>query len=255
MTTSGPKTPDMSRIETLLFANRDLLADLVLDDLLVACKAHPTITGSDGKSRDLTRTCAILAAWDRKDEMSSVGAHIFREFAREERVPGEEDPATAADFWLTPFDPNDPVTTPRGLRVTGDAPLQALARAADRLEAAGVALDARLGDIQFIERNGVRIALHGGLIYNRISLTLQHGGYTEPMGSADSYLQVVTFDAQGPVADTLLVNSQSSDAGSPWYADQAPLYVKKQWVHPPFSLKDVAGAAIEPPTHLVLQQE
>ena len=246
-----PRIPDMKRIEGILFSNRDHMAELVLDDLIGQCRVNPSVTTKDGRVHDLLEACDILAAWDRKDELTSVGAQIFREFSRQVRVPGEEDAATAADFWGTSFDPADPVNTPKGLLTTTRAPLEALARGVDRLEQNGVALNASLGDIQFIERAGRRIPLHGGLIFNRISLTLQHGGYTEPMGSADSYIQVVAFDAHGPVADTLLVNSQSSDEGSPWYADQAPLYVQKQWLRPPFTPSEVSAAAIEPPTHLV----
>lgn len=104
-----------------------------------------------------------------------------------------------------------------------------------------------LGDIQFIERNGKRIPLHGGLIFNRISLTLKAGvGYTEPMGTADSYIQVVTFDEHGPVADILLVDSQSGDSDSPWFADQAELYSRKKWVRAPFTRAEIASHKIAP---------
>jgi hypothetical protein len=102
--------------------------------------------------------------------------------------------------------------------------------------------------LQFIERHGKRIPLHGGMIFNRISLTLKTGvGYTEPMGSADSYIQVVTFDDGGPVADILLVHSQSGDPDSPWYADQEELYDKKRWVRAPFTASEITQKAIAPP--------
>jgi len=223
----------------------------VLDDLLRECRAAPEVTWSDGTVHDLRDACDVLQAWDRRDELDSIGAHIFREFAREVRGPRAEDPATLGDFWRVPFDPTDPITTPRGLRESGAAAaLQALSRAVDRLASAGVPLGAKLGDVQYLVRNGQRIPVHGGLIYNRISLTLQAGGYTEPMGSADSYLQVVTFGAQGPIADTLLVHSQSTDPESPWYSDQTVMYSQKQWVHPPFTGAAIASAAIEPPLRL-----
>jgi acyl-homoserine-lactone acylase len=239
---------DMGRLESDLFSNRDYLAELVLDDLLDACARTPLIKMPDGSSRDLTQACSILRRWDRKDNLASVGAQVFREFARQERAPGEEDPAAASAFWRVPFDPDHPLDTPRGLNISTQAPLEALARAVDRLEKAQIPLDSRLGDIQFIDRNGERIPLHGGLIFNRISLTLKPGvGYTEPIGSADSYIQVVTFDQNEPVADILLVNSQSSDPDSPWFADQAKLYSQKQWVRVPFTAAQIASHAIGPP--------
>jgi acyl-homoserine-lactone acylase len=243
---SDPRN-DQSRIEEILFSNEDMLAELVLDDLLKACRASPQVTAVDGRPQDLTEACRILSAWDRRHDLDSRGAHLFREFAREVRAPGEEDPATLPGFWSTPFDPAHPLTTPAGLNTATDAPLRALGRAVKRLEAAHVPLDARLGDIQFIERNGRRLPLHGGLVFNRISLTLTPGvGYTEPMASADSYIQVVGFSDAGPVADTLLVDSQSSDPASPWHADQAELYRTKRWVRAPYSAADVAKEAIAP---------
>jgi acyl-homoserine-lactone acylase len=146
-----------------------------------------------------------------------------------------------------PFDAARPLTTPAGLNTTTDAPLRALGRAVKRLEAAHIPLDTRLGDIQFITRNGRRLPLHGGLVFNRISLTLTPDvGYIEPMASANSYIQVVGFSDVGPVADTLLVDSQSSDPASPWHADQAELYRSKRWVRAPYSAADVAKAAIVP---------
>ena len=244
---------DMSRLESVLFSNRDYLAELVLDDLLEACARTPLIKMPDGSTRDLTQACSILRRWDRKDNLASVGAQIFREFARQERAPGEEDAAAASAFWRVPFDPDHPLDTPRGLNTSTQAPLEALARAIDRLEKAKIPLDSTLRDIQFIERNGERIPLHGGLIFNRISLTLKPGaGYTEPIGSADSYIQVVSFDQNEPVADILLVNSQSSDPDSPWFADQAKLYSQKQWVRAPFTAAQIASHAIGPPLVLAI---
>ena len=240
---------DMERLESLLFSNRDYLAELVLDDLLQACSKS---TAANGLSPHLREACAVLSRWNRKDELDSVGATLFREFAREEKPAGEEDPATVADFWSTPFDPAQPLTTPRGLNTSTAAPLAALSRAADRLVEAGAPFDEPLGEVQFIERNGRRIPLHGGLVFNRISLTLKpRVGYTEPIGSATSYIQVVTFDSKGPVADTLLVNSQSGDPDSPWYADQADLYSRKEWVHVPFFRQDIQSQAIGKPLVLV----
>ena len=57
-------------------------------------------------------------------------------------------------------------------------------------------------------------------------------------------MQVVTFDANGPVADGLLSYSQSTDPASPYYADQTWLYSRKQWNHLPFSDADIASQAI-----------
>lgn len=236
---------DMERMEAMMFSNRDYLAELVLDELLAACpKGVPGASSSETRAI-MQHACEVLSQWDRKDNLDSRGAALFREFAREVKPAGAEDPSGAAIFWSVPFDPNQPLQTPSGLNVESAAPLEALLRAAGRLTKANIPLDKPLGEIQFIERNGERIPLHGGLIFDRISLTLAPDvGYTEPIGSADSYIQVVTFDKDGPLADTLLVNSQSSDTDSPWYADQADLYRQKHWVGMPYAAEDVQRHAI-----------
>ena len=58
-----------------------------------------------------------------------------------------------------------------------------------------------------------------------------------------SYIQVVTFDAKGPVADAVLSYSQSTDPASPHYADQTWLYSKKGWHRLPFHPADIAKEA------------
>ncbi len=76
---------------------------------------------------------------------------------------------------------------------------------------------AKLGDYQTEPKNGVRIALHGGVgnidgSYN--SLTMRSGltatGYNG-VHWGESYIQTVSFDDQGPVAQAMLTYGQSTD--------------------------------------------
>ncbi|WP_163593594.1 penicillin acylase family protein, partial [Klebsiella variicola] len=78
-------------------------------------------------------------------------------------------------------------------------------------------------------------------------------GFTDPVNPSNSYIQVVTFDASGPVADAVLASSQSADPASPFFADQTWLYSRKQWLRLPFSHRDVARAAIGPKTVLRIE--
>ena len=68
------------------------------------------------------------------------------------------------------------------------------------------------------------------------------GGNTPRHGS--SYVQVVGFDAQGPVADTVLSYSQSPDPASPWYADQTRPFSKKAWTPFPFTPAQIEAARV-----------
>jgi acyl-homoserine-lactone acylase len=140
-----------------------------------------------------------------------------------------------------PFDPADPVHTPRGLDLSPESAKvlrTALADAVQVLGKRGVALDAPWGSLQHAVRNDERIPIHGGSgqlgLMNMQESPWQDGvGYVPVHGS--SYMQVVTFDANGPIADAVLSYSQSTDPASPHYADQTHLYSAKRWSRLPFT--------------------
>jgi acyl-homoserine-lactone acylase len=226
-------------LEHILFSGRSLQAELVLDNLLAAC--HPqTVT-------DIQRGCAALAKWDRHYTLDSTGAHLFSEFVEQLKHPGTEDLGTTAEAWRVGFDSADPVHTPRDFNVDNPGVFPALARAVAKLDKASIPLDAKLGNVQFVVRGQDRIPLPGGSTYSALHATLvPNVGYTDPMQPSNSYIQVVTFDAAGPVADAILASSQSPDPRSPFYADQTWAYSRQQWTRLPFSRDAVAAAAIGP---------
>jgi acyl-homoserine-lactone acylase len=213
-------------LQRLAFANRVHAAELVLPQLLPMCE-------SNGDSA-IRAACKALASWDRRAELDSRGAVLFREFWNvASAIPGK---------WATPFNPADPVNTPAGVS-TAAAPamMAALKQAAVKLQRLGIALDARLGDYQDDTRNGVRVPMHGAIgdvdgSYNSIHMSgeLEATGYHK-VAWGTSYVQTVTFDDKGPVAKAMLVYGQSVDPKSPWYADQLPLFSQKRWPALPFS--------------------
>ena len=71
---------------------------------------------------------------------------------------------------------------------------------------------------------------------------LSDAGYPVQWGS--SYIQTVTFDERGPVAEAIMVYGQSSEPGSPYSFDQLEMYAEKEWMPLPFHPDDVAGARI-----------
>jgi len=238
---------DMETLKGLMYANRVYGAEAVLDDVLAFCE-------EDGAVDD-PRACEVLAAWDRKVDLDSRGAQVFVEFWRVIRNRLGNDFQNVVDsdeFWLVDFDPADPLNTPSGIDLSVEANRDllsvALFEASFNLEANGVPLDARWGDVQFLERNGENVPIHGGPgpmgVYGAISVGLSQGGYANP-GSGNSYIQAVTWDeSECPVADVILVPSQSTNPESPHFADQTKLYSDKQWVRFPFCEDDIAAAQI-----------
>jgi acyl-homoserine-lactone acylase len=67
-------------------------------------------------------------------------------------------------------------------------------------------------------------------------------GYVPVHGS--SYVQVVTFDDAGPVAEAVLSYSQSTDPASAHFADQTELYSRKEWNPLPFSAKAIEAQQV-----------
>ena len=235
---------DLVAIEAMVLDNRNYLASIVLDDLLGVC--------SDATQAGAREACAVLKSWDRRDDLGSKGAHLFREWWN------AASPTPA--FMRVPFNPADPVNTPSGLNVANPdvraKAIDALDRAATAVLAAGFALDAPLGDVQGRVVKGLRIPVHGGTtsegVLNVIdSDPLGRNGYAPTSGT--SYLQAVTFDGRGPVADALLTYGQSSQPDSPYAFDQLTLFSKKRWLPLPFYPADIAAMRIGEPLTLTLR--
>ena len=246
----NPITP--AALKTLMLSGTSLQADLVVPALVASCAHTPSVTLKDGMLVDIAEACAVLRNWDRRYDLDSRGAHLFAMFVSKLHPPGE-DLAFDPTLWRKPFDPSAPLSTPRDFDAANPRVLVTLGEAVRTLRQASVSLSAPLHEVQFVERGGQRIPLHGGATFSAISAALVPGlGFTSPLNPSNSYLQVVSFDPQGPVADAILASSQTPDPASPFYADQTWLYARKTWVRLPFRRNDVAAAAIAPKTVLTI---
>ena len=221
----GKIDPAVAR--TMAFANKSLAAELVVDRLLSVCASVP----------DLSEACGVLSRWDRRFDVDSRGAYLFATFWDNVR--------TLPKLWSVAFDAADPVNTPRDLMTEGEngtRVLTALRAAVAKVGKDGIALDARWGDVQFAVRGKDRIAVHGANhplgVLNMQRSNPVPGGLVPVHGT--SYIQVVSFDDAGPVADALLSYSQSTDPASPHYADQTRAFATKSWHRLPFLPADIA---------------
>ncbi|MFJ9722702.1 penicillin acylase family protein [Streptomyces sp. NPDC101209] len=227
------------------FADRVPAGDLAAADAAKACAALPggTAIAGDGTTVDVSAACPVLAAWDRTMDTGSRGALLFDRFWR--KLTAAVPPGR---LWKVPFSAADPVHTPNTLDTAAPGFATALADAVAELRGRGTALDARLGDHQYVVRGGERIAVPGGSsrlgVWNVIEPTWDpsSGAYTGvPFGS--SHLQAVGWDGGGcPVARTLLTYSQSSNPNSPHYSDQTRLLSGERWVTARFCEKDVLAS-------------
>lgn len=230
---------DHERAKAMAFANKSLAADLAMPELLTLCAK------AEGAA---ARGCAALAKWDRRFEADSRGARLFRAFwPQAERIKG---------LWAVPFDAAQPVTTPRDLATEGETGaklLEALAATVSAMEQAGQALDARWGDEQLVMAGNAAIPIHGGPgglgILNMQESDREPNGKLVPRHGT-SYIQIVTFDDTGPVADAILSYSQSTNPASPHAADQTRAYAAKQWHRLPFGAKAIRAQTIAKPKRI-----
>src|SRR5690606_40394102 len=109
-----------------------------------------------------------------------------------------------------------------------------------------------LGDVQFAQRGGLRVPLHGGqggdgvanaVSYGALSTALEGlpergevinaatdlatDGYQITYGS--SFIMAVELTPEGPRGDAILTYGQSDDEASPHYNDQLTAFSQKTW--------------------------
>lgn len=218
---------NQEKVEDLLFTHRHYGAELFLDEVLEVCADEVALAAA----------CEVLAQWDRMQSVDSRGAHVFNEFFSEAK--------RLSAHYAVPFDNDDPVNTPRGLTIDKPATraeiITALNTAVQRITEAGIALDARWGDVQFETRNDEKIGIPGGDgragMFSVISarFSADNGGYT-PIVAGNSYVQSVTWNEDGsPNARAILTYSQSPESDSAFYADQTKLYSQSEWIEMPFT--------------------
>lgn len=233
---------DHERAKAMAFANKSLAADMTVGPLFALC------TTATARAEQVARGCNALAGWDRRYELASRGAALFRTFWA--KVGGR------SDLWAVAFDPADPVNTPQGLATSGEKGeklLAALGGAVSELDKAGIAVDAPWGEVQQWRASGEGIPVHGGPgtagVLNYQDARPAPGGGLVPVHGT-SYIQIVTFDDAGPVADAILSYSQSTDPASPHFVDQTRAYSAKQWHRLPFHAKAIKAETIGKPRRI-----
>ncbi|MFF4414875.1 penicillin acylase family protein [Streptosporangium sp. NPDC001559] len=228
-------------LQELLTSNRVHAAELALRDTVRMCRALPggRAPAAEGPV-DVREACRVLARWDGRADVTSRGALLFARYWL--RVPDR-------DLWKVPFDPSDPVRTPRVLNVGNAGVRRALGDAVAELRRARIPLDAPYGEHHHVTRNGERIPLPGAGgrdnigVYNFMEMAWDPVRGENEVVSGSSYVQAVAFDGTScPDARTLVTYSQSADPTSPHFSDQTRLFSEKRWVRSRFCEPDVLAA-------------
>jgi acyl-homoserine-lactone acylase len=223
----GPAGFTLATLKLLFNANRNGSAELAKAGVVGACRARG--------GADLAEACEVLAAWDGRAGTDARGAVLWRETWT--RL------ANAGVPWLTPFDPADPVNTPRDLDASSDKVLEALRGAVADLRAKGIALAAPLGELQAEARGSERIGIPGCTegegCFNIIGAPRDAQGRYDP-NFGSSFVMAAGFDAKGrPFGESVLSYSQSGNPRSPHYADQTRLFSRGEWLPMRFTEKQI----------------
>ncbi len=249
---NGPSGKDgkftLDELAAAALSNRSLSAELLRAEVVKRCQATSSVT-LDGKAVDLSKACNVLAAWDGRFNNDSVGAVLWREFMTQYEAG---DLQKADVLFQQGFNATDSVNTPHTMTPDkSNESLLKLAKAIGAMEQAGFALDAPLGKVQYSNKNGSRIPIHGGGAYEGIanivstspnsptlepnpmpervpgSRYLTKEGYLINYGT--SFIMALEFTDKGPRAQAFLTYSQSGDPASPQFYDQTQLFSEKKW--------------------------
>jgi acyl-homoserine-lactone acylase len=229
---------DLEELRATALSNRVLTGELLAEDVVERCRAA---------SIDQA-ICDVLSAWDRKVDIDSVGAALWREligtFAYSELID-------AGPLWEVGFDPSDPIGIPSGLSDDPGIPLR-LEVAVARLSLVGFDLDTPLGQIQATRRGDVLVPVHGGNHAEGVTNVIGPGRNTTtsepevafqppvegspslttdgyPVAAGTSFLYAIELTDEGPEASGFLTYGETGDPVSPHYSDQTILFADKAW--------------------------
>ncbi len=244
---------DLDELGEAALGNRSYTGELLRDELVGRCEGLDA-WDVDGQLVPLAEACDVLANWDGHFNLDSVGAVLFREWIGDYDYGATFDVGT---LFEVPFDPTDPVATPNTLVAAdmmdgSDRSLDALGRAILRLGQAGIALDAALGDVQFVRKGEQDIPVTGGnradgvtnlMVYDQLRsdltppiprgaelyepTSLTDEGYMLNYGS--SFMMLVQYTDAGPSAKAILTYGESAEPDSPHFTDQTELFSARQW--------------------------
>jgi acyl-homoserine-lactone acylase len=231
----------VSTMQRMEFGEQNFSAEVTRDDAVALCRANPTLTATDGTTVDVRSACAALAAWNLRDDLTSQGAVLWRQFWA--------NAIQAPDLWQVPFDAAHPLTTPNTLNTASAGVSQALADAVERLNALHVPVNAPLSAAQVTDVTGTPLAVPGcgdlegcySVVDSQDDSQLHDNGQFGPIVFGSSFMMVADMSKQGPTARTILTYSESANPNSPHHGDQTKLFAKKQWVTDRFSAHDIAA--------------
>lgn len=246
----GDNVMTVEKLQNIGLGSRVYTADFELDGVLTGICNSNTLTIQNGDNAgavvDISDACDVLSNWDRRNNLDSIGGHIWREFWQQ--IGGTNNAPWTVAFNNTA---DETYKTPRTLD-TADADLRDnFSRAVKRIQDNNVPLTAPTRDLQWdLAADGnTRIPIFGGS-GTPGSFTIWRGSNGTPTQAegygkttfGNSYVTTVTFDDNDNVqAEAFLTYSQSTDPASPHFDDWTRAYSQKAWHKMPYTTAEIAA--------------
>lgn len=233
----GPAGFTLPTLQETALGDRDHSAELAVPGAESMCRAHPVIVATDGTKVDVGAACSVLANWDRKTDVDSQGAVLWRQFwTNLIRID------TPDGWWSVKFDPTNPLTTPNTFDGNDVQAQRAFANAVEFFQRNGIPLNTGLGQAQRSRSIAVPGCPGFEGCFNVVSPpgdAIGHDGTYPDVTGGSSFVMAVDLTANGPDTRTILTYSESSNPDSPHFTDQTTLFSRKQWVTERFSQSDI----------------
>ncbi len=184
-------------------------------------------------------SCTVLKKWDGRSDIDSVGTEIFQEFWKRAQ--------DANLLWETPFDPTDPVGTPRNLDENSPEVVSAMKDALAFLADKGVKPGTPWGELQVAGDDGApAIPIGGGEGFagnaNAVASRVPASNLARlyPISYGSSHIQAIAFKDHGRLsARTILTYGESMDPTSRFSRDQTRLFSQERWVRFPWTDRQI----------------
>jgi acyl-homoserine-lactone acylase len=206
------------------------LADRVKKDLIVAVR-------SSDSEPELSRAIQVIESWDNTVAADSRGAELFRAWFEHYLLDDETQSGSTGERWEEawdaafrhPWDPDEPLTTPRGLS-NPERAVDAFRKAADETQKNYGGLDVAWGEVHRLQRGSVDVPVGGCPSFLGCFRVLdfeesESGKRVASRG--DAWILAVEL-SDPPRAYSVLAYGQSSKEESPHHADQAELFARNQ---------------------------
>lgn len=222
-------TIDLEEVKRLKFDETLIVAERIKPELLIVLR---TAKAEQPRFAD---AAAVLERWDNTASAGARGAILFQRWWMAYRA------GTKTSF-RRPWTQADPLRTPSGLGDVAAAKL-AMIKAMGELDEHHYTLDAAWGELHRYRRGGLDLPMGGETQTFRATWYADQPDQKRAANGGDSYVLAVEFAATGPVAFSVSATSQSSDPSSPFFNNQATLFVNHAYKRLWFAEADVARHA------------